>query len=152
MPINLNARLTKIIRKTMASVVLSSLALSVSAHATTGQELVNLCHGVKSNNANDIRTFHSGACFGYVRSLLETSHMILLAVDQVSDRAGDRTSSVVKSGIKTMRLAYCIPEDGTLWDYVYSYLDYMDLHPTEMDEMAIYSFRRSMSDQYPCQV
>ena len=137
-------------RKIGSCVFLISSALSVSAHATTSEELVDLCQGIKSNNAQAVETFHSGACFGYVRSLLETTHMILMAMDQVSDKAEDSTSSVVKSGIKTMRLAYCIPTDGTLWDYVYAYLNYMDLHPKEMDEMVIYSFRRSMGAQYPC--
>ena len=132
------------------AVIFFSVMSSGTAQATTGEELVDMCQGIKSNNAKSAETFHSGACFGYVRSLLETTHMILMAMDQVSEKADDSTSSVVKSGIVTLRQAYCIPENGTLWDYVYAYLNYMDLHPKEMNEMVIYSFRRSMSEQYPC--
>lgn len=139
------------LRHLAATFVLIFIGLSLPAQATTSEELVDLCKGVKSNSSKAVETFHSGACFGYVRSLLETTHMILMAVDQVSDKADDSTSSIVKSGVQAMRSAYCIPDDGTLWDYVYYFLDYMEVHPSEMDDMVIYSFRKSMSTNYPCQ-
>lgn len=143
----------------ISAILLMTAAQNSSAQPITTEKIWQLCSD--SINAHTFsedyqpgsffaNNFHGGACFGYIRSLVETSHLLIDAMDQLVKKDPSERMTPIKYGVTTLKNTYCIPPHSSLTDQVLNFMTYVDDHPEERSKRALYSFRRAMKASYPC--
>ena len=132
--------------------VISLTILPSISQATSTQQIWDSCKNINSENANrdPSLSFLSGVCVGYIDSLIDTSEMLLSSMEKLIQKDPSTTNTPIKTGVKQLSETYCLPEFSNLKDKIYNYLAYIEEHPEERNQHALYTFRRAMEASYPC--